>query len=106
MWIINRKEHTMNDFSIETLIKHSYDFDMATFEHAESSVTDEPPMSDVIFNEYLYFSKFWQHAFIESDYIVDTGNFQTVNRELLYRFEFKILQHPWLWKLFRFIFAV
>ena len=96
----------MNDFSIETLIKHSCDFDMAYSEHVKSSVTDETPTSDVIFNEYLYFSKFWQHAFIESDYIVDTGNFQTVNRELLYEFEIKIMKHPWLWKIFRAIFAI
>ena len=68
----------------------------------------DPPDSkyENLRDEYLYFSQFWQHAFIKSDYISDTGNFQTCNLIFLYSFEEKIIKHPILWKLFRWIFAV
>ena len=54
-----------------------------------------------IFHEYLGFSKFIQGCFISKNgYIIDTGNFQTVNYELMYRIKSKIEKHPLLWKLF------
>ena len=89
----------MNDFSEKTLNIHRKEFDTYYF---DENHTD----SDLRYYEYLSFSKFWQYAFIKSDYIIDTGNFETVNRALLYRFHIKIKRHPLLWKLFRFIFAV
>ena len=53
------------------------------------------------FKEYLEFSKFIQGCFISEDgYIIDTGNFQTVNRQLMYEIMYKIQKHPILWKIF------
>ena len=54
-----------------------------------------------LFKEYLAFSKFIQNAFISKDgWIIDTGNFEICNRELINRIEQKIKKHPFLWKLF------
>ena len=54
-----------------------------------------------IFHEYLAFSQFFQRAFIsESGYIIDTGNFETVNLEMIDRVYERIKKHPILWKLF------
>jgi len=54
-----------------------------------------------IFNEYLAFNQFFQRVFISKDgYIIDTGNFETVNREMLYMVCERITKHPILWRLF------
>ena len=54
-----------------------------------------------IFHEYLAFSQFFQRAFISEDgYIVDTGNFETVNREMIDLVYERIKKHPIIWKLF------
>ena len=54
-----------------------------------------------MFHEYLAFSQFFQRAFISKDeYIIDTGNFQTCNRELINRVQEKTKKHSILWKLF------
>ena len=54
-----------------------------------------------IFHEYLAFSLFFQRAFISEDgYIIDTGNFETVNREMLSMVYERIKKHPILWRLF------
>ena len=51
--------------------------------------------------EYLQFSRFIQGAFISpTGWIVDTGNYQTVNRELIGDIYYKIRKHPLLWKIF------
>ena len=51
--------------------------------------------------EYLFFSQFIQGLFIsKKGWIVDTGNFQNVNRELIEDVYEKIQKHPLLWKLF------
>ena len=59
-----------------------------------------------VFHEYLAFSLFWQNAFITSDYIIYTGNFENVNLEFLYRFYDNIEKHPILWRFFRKVFGV
>lgn len=57
--------------------------------------------SNDLFHEYLAFSKFFQKAFISEDgYIIDTGNFQTCNREMIQRVYERIKKHPIIWKLF------
>ena len=54
-----------------------------------------------VFREYLAFSQFFQRAFIsENGYIIDTGNFETVNREMIDLVYEKIKKHPILWKVF------
>lgn len=54
-----------------------------------------------MFEEYLQFSRFVQGCFISKEgYIIDTGNFQCVNYEMMYRIKEKIRRHPLLWKLF------
>jgi hypothetical protein len=56
---------------------------------------------DNLLQEYLGFSQFIQSLFIGKDgYIIDTGNFETVNYELMYRIAEKIKAHPRLWKMF------
>ena len=90
----------MNSFSYKELDTNRKDFEEAYFECGDRNNRDP------LFDEYLNFSRFWQNAFIQSDYIIMTGNFETVNLELLYRFSENINRHPLLWKIFRFIFAV
>ena len=57
--------------------------------------------SDDLREEYLQFSRFIQGAFISPGaWIIDTGNYQTVNRELIEDIYCKIKKHPLIWKLF------
>ena len=57
--------------------------------------------NDDIREEYLQFSRFIQGAFISpTGWIIDTGNYQTVNRELIEDIYYKIRKHPLIWKLF------
>ena len=57
--------------------------------------------SDDLREEYLQFSRFVQGAFISPGaWIIDTGNYQTVNRELIEDIYCKIRKHPLIWKLF------
>jgi len=57
--------------------------------------------NDDLREEYLQFSRFIQGAFISPDaWIIDTGNYQTVNRELIEDIYYKIRKHPLIWKLF------
>lgn len=83
----------MADASPKSLNRYCRDFDKAYDEYN-------------IFQEYLEFSKFWQTCFVTSPYIIYTGNFQTVNQELMYRFMNKVAKHPIMWKFFRMIFGV
>ena len=51
--------------------------------------------------EYLQFSRFIQGAFISpTGWIIDTGNYRAVNRELIKDIYDKIRKHPLIWKLF------
>ena len=51
--------------------------------------------------EYLQLSIFFQSLFIrEGGYIIDTGNFQTANVEMMPLIVERIQRHPHLWKLF------
>ena len=75
-------------------------YDKAKCEKALAHFDTEWNKQD-IFHEYLDFSRVIQSFFISEDgWIVDTGNFQTVNFELMYRIKEKIEKHPWLWKMF------
>lgn len=54
-----------------------------------------------IYCEYLELSRFIQALFISDDgYVIDTGNFQTVNREILKDIYENVKMHPKLWKAF------
>lgn len=62
---------------------------------------DQAYLKGDVDKEYLAFSRFMQNAFIsEGGYIIDTGNYQTVNAELLRCVNNKIKKHPIIWKLF------
>lgn len=51
--------------------------------------------------EYLQFSRFVQGAFISpTGWIIDTGNYQNVNKVLIEDIYYKIRKHPLIWKLF------
>ena len=51
--------------------------------------------------EYLQFSRFIQGAFISpTGWIIDTGNYQNVNKVLIEDIYYKIKKHPLIWKLF------
>ena len=53
------------------------------------------------FNEYLEFSRFIQGIFISKHgYIIDTGNFQTANLELMHRVKEEAEKHPFKWSRF------
>ena len=53
-----------------------------------------------LFEEYLQFSRFMQGLFISKNgCIIDTGNFQCVNFEMMYRIKERVERHPVLWKL-------
>ena len=50
--------------------------------------------------EYLGFSQFIQGCFIsKGNWIIDTGNFEAVNSELMVLIEQRIKKHPFLWKI-------
>ena len=52
-------------------------------------------------SEYLNFSRFIQGVFISKNgWIIDTGNYQAVNYELIERIKGRIEKHPLLWRLF------
>lgn len=54
-----------------------------------------------LFDEYLAFSLFFQHLFIsDGGYIIDTGNFRSVNNKMIELVEKRVKKHPILWKLF------
>ncbi len=54
-----------------------------------------------LFKEYLNFSLYIQDLFLsDGGYIIDTGNFETANLELINLIEEKIRKHPFLFKLF------
>lgn len=58
---------------------------------------DKPLISD----DDLDFIRWVHNIFIsENGYIVDTGNYKTVNRELMRLVDKKIKKHPLIWKLF------
>ena len=57
--------------------------------------------NDSLLPEYVAFSRFMQDLFIpEGGYIIDTGNFETVNLALLPLIINRIKNHPFIWKLF------
>lgn len=57
--------------------------------------------TDYTFEGYLALSRFFQGIFIsDHGYIIDTGNFETVNLVLMEKVIRKIEKHPILWKLF------
>lgn len=67
----------------------------------EKAYFDKNDMPDALLKKYLAFSVFIQSCFIsEKGYIIDTGNFETANLELIDRIKDKIEKHPLLWKLF------
>lgn len=54
-----------------------------------------------IYCEYLELSLFIQALFIsDNGYVIDTGNFQTVNREILKDIYENVKMNPKLWKAF------
>ena len=57
--------------------------------------------NDDIFSEYLELSRFIQALFISDDgYVIDTGNFQTVNREILQDIFENVKAHKKSWEMF------
>lgn len=62
---------------------------------------DKAFFSNNLEEEYLQFSRFIQGAFVSpTGWIVETGNYQTVNRVLIRNIYHKIRKHPLIWKLF------
>ena len=58
-------------------------------------------VEDGMAKRYLALSHFFQEAFISKDgYIIDTGNFETVNLEMMSMVYKRIKKHPIIWKLF------
>jgi hypothetical protein len=52
-------------------------------------------------SEYLQLSRFIQALFISYDgYVIDTGNFRTVNRAILKDILKRVKKHPEIWQLF------
>lgn len=74
--------------------KEYYEFGMKGFDEAYFH-------SHNLEQEYLNFSRFVQGIFISKDgWIIDTGNYQAVNLELMERVKQRVERHPLLWKLF------
>ena len=73
------------------------DFEELYFQEASSKSLDK----NLREKRYLAFSRFIQNCLIsEHGYIVDTGNYETVNLELMDRLNERIEKHPILWKFF------
>jgi len=57
--------------------------------------------NDDIFSEYVELSRFIQALFISDDgYVIDTGNFQAVNREILQDIFENVKANKKAWKMF------
>ena len=57
--------------------------------------------NDDIYSEYVELSRFIQALFISDDgYVIDTGNFQTVNREILQDIFENVKANKKAWKMF------
>jgi hypothetical protein len=62
---------------------------------------DKAYFSNNLKEEYLQFSRFIQGAFISpTGWIIDTGNYQNVNKVLIEDIYYKIRKHPLIWKIF------
>lgn len=73
--------------------------DKEQFEEAYAMHNSDSNVS--LLKEYVAFSRFMQDLFIpEGGYIIDTGNFETVNLALLPMIINRIKKHPLIWKLF------
>ena len=58
-------------------------------------------VNDDICGEYLELSRFIQALFISDDgYVIDTGNFQAVNRKILKEIFENVKAHKKVWKMF------
>lgn len=81
--------------------KERYDEALKSFEDLYwGNIESKGEIDNYYFREYLEFSRFIQGIFIsEKGYIVDTGNFQTVNRRLMQLIKEKVEKHPYLFSL-------
>lgn len=52
-----------------------------------------------LLGEYCAFSCYIQDTFIRSSYVIDTGNFENVNKVVVDRFEWVRKHHPILWRI-------
>lgn len=69
--------------------------------YQDNSTTLESESDEFQRKRYLYFSEYMHSIFISKyGYIVDIGNYETVNFEMMYEIEEKIKKHPIIWKLF------
>ena len=84
---------------INTVFSGQPDFERA--EDALSQFKAEYDGNRYEHQEYLRLSRFIQALFIsENGYVIDTGNFQNVNRAILDDILRNIKKHPHIWKLF------
>ena len=83
-----------------TVFSGKPDFEQA--EHSLQRFKEEYPAEDShIRKEYAYLSSFFQSLFISDDgYVIDVGNFQTANNEILEDILKRVKKHPILWKFF------
>lgn len=78
----------------------NYDRALKSFEN-RFWYNKEESQENYWFNQYVEFSRFIQSIFIsENGYITDTGNFENVNLELMYRIKEKVEKHPHLFSKF------
>ena len=84
------------------IFKNPLNEDIRIFrEYYRQPETDKVSHEFLIEKEYIAFSRFFSDAFIsEYGYIIDTGNYRTVNAELIELVKEKIEKHPIIWKLF------
>ena len=83
-----------------TVFSGKPDFEQA--EHSLQRFKEEYFAKDKhIFSEYAYLSSFFHSLFISDDgYVIDTGNFQAANNEILEDILKRVKKHPILWKFF------
>ena len=88
----------MNGF--DTVFSGKVNFDVAQDALTKFNQTYDGDEWDP-YREYLQLSRFIQALFISDDgYVIDTGNYQTVNRKILGDILDNVKKHPTLWKLF------
>ena len=80
--------------------KVNYDKALKAFEN-RFFYNREKSQENYWLNQYVEFSNFIQSIFISEDgYIIDTGNFENANLELMYRIKEKVEKHPYLFSMF------
>lgn len=95
-------EHRLRQDAIAQLKKQK-PLDMTYLEHDAKVFYEEFSKLDNLLHEYCAFSCYIQDMLIVSPYVIDTGNFENVNKVVIDHLEWFRKKHPILWRIATYI---